>query len=291
MQPTNYELLMQKVELRSEASEALSAIQNNLLKLPSLQLLNLKNPAELYLNQGVINRYLIIEEDFRWLFLNIPIDREKPLSIKEARKASLHINSIYLHTNGVLDNFAWLFLHQLKPKLLDSINPKKVGLFSQEILSIIPEVDEKNTLINYREWQQQMLKKRHPVAHRLPLYIPPQILLSQEELEKKASLEMQQIQNTDNFAKESIKSTKESQYKSIEELVQQNKDIDKRIKKLREKQREIDNEINKLGRFQPGFLYPEENILHPIYPTIPQDLKALDAITNACSNILYEACK
>lgn len=291
MSSEGYEALLRKTKLRSEASEVLSSIQMRLVDIQAANLPHLMVKAQQYLMQGVLNRYLTIEENWRWIFFNLPVDRKESLSTHGTRVASVHLNSIYLHIQGVLDNFAWLFIHQLDVKLAGTIKRTDVFLYSKKILELLPESPEKDKIKDFSSWYKEVCMKRHPVAHRLPLHIPSQILPSKEAAAKSQELETQYFENINRFAKESKEALVTNPLDlDIHGLNKRNQDVTERINKYEKEQQAIEKEIEKLGTFTPGFMYPEESVIYPIYPTVTEDIKNLDTITNECLSIIKEIC-
>jgi hypothetical protein len=75
---------------------------------------------------------------------------------------------------------------------------------------------------------------------------------------------------------------------SIDELNKRNEETTNRINKHRKEKQAIEKATENLGAFIPGFLYPGENVIYPIYPTVTDDLKNLDTVTNLCLAIIKE---
>ena len=102
-------------------------------------------------------------------------------------------------------------------------------------------------------WEQDLKKRRDPVAHRIPLYVP-HTMVNQKEAEVYKDLEKQfheQI-NTANLHGN-----------------------DDTFQKMHE-----------VGTFYPYFVHHPEEALIPIYPTIPTDLAHLIQIADITEDLL-----
>ncbi len=175
--------------------------------------------------------------------------RTEPLSHDEQLILSREINIIYMHLRGVLDNFAWCLLYERQPELVDTIHRNDVGLFSQKFrrqCAAFVEIEEK--IKEHDAWHDEVQERRNPVAHRIPLYVPPSVI-TQEEAKSYHAL--------DNRINDNLNSLK-----------------------LDEARLALD-EINTIGTFYPYFVHHPNEPHIPIYPTIPTDMTHLIRIGNA----------
>lgn len=107
--------------------------------------------------------------------------RTQPLTHDEQKDLSRDLNVLYMHTRGVLDNFAWSLLYERHPHIAPRVNPYDVGLFSQKYRAQCPcFVEIEKDIDVHRDWDKDLKERRDPVAHRIPLYIPPSFLSEQE---------------------------------------------------------------------------------------------------------------
>lgn len=107
--------------------------------------------------------------------------RTQPLSPDEQVSLSQAINNTYIHLLGILDNFAWSLLHERQGKLADTMYRNDVGLFSKKFrkqciayLEIAAEIEWHDT------WHKEVKERRNPVAHGIPLYVPPAALTADQ---------------------------------------------------------------------------------------------------------------
>jgi len=107
--------------------------------------------------------------------------RSEPLSHDEQSALSQEINIIYMNLRGILDNFAWCLLYERQPELADKIDRNDVGLFSKRFrkhFDAYSEIDDEIKV--HSVWHHDVKERCDPVAHRIPLYVPP-ALITQEE--------------------------------------------------------------------------------------------------------------
>lgn len=221
-----------------------NSINRNLLIAEKCQ----SEEAKYYLKYGLGRRTLMIFHAFRKLFLDIPPNRTEPLTSDELRTHSNNINLIYMNIRGSLDNIGWAMCHECFGEDLGFIKNK------QKIDALYMDKIQKDKFRNYirkvnhlREWYSNLKEKRDPVAHRIPLSIPPSGLTNEEGKEY------------DNLIDEALRCAIERDFNSSSEKFAQ---------------------IEKLGVFVPYFVHrPGE--AWPIYPTVPDDLGALLHILDA----------
>lgn len=208
----------------------------------------LSKEAQNYLQYGAGRRLLAIWYSYRSITHIAHPERKEPLSESEAHEINKDINLIYMHLRGVLDNYAWVYIFEKEPSLFKTSKGKvrkNIGLFNKDI-----STDSHNkafwlSLEQHMQWANEMSDKRDPVAHRIPLYIVPSVITS-DQAQQYEGLEKQQND-------------------ALKEL-----DFDK-VTALSLQQR-------KLGVFPMVFAHNSHEALIPIYPTIPQDMAHLIAI-------------
>jgi len=153
----------------------------------------LKNAhAKPHLKFGVGRRFQMILFSFSLINTIASPGRDKPLQREEQCELNIHLNSIYIHMHGVLDNLAWGYCHETKMlgELKDlneseSKTRRQVGLFTKCFKKAIKDdsVDLAKILENHEKWFLELRKLRDPIAHRLPLYAIPSILSEEETQE------------------------------------------------------------------------------------------------------------
>jgi hypothetical protein len=277
------ENLLLETRLQGEASEVWDRLFQHFTILTYFNHPKLHNQSLNYLRYGSAKRIMTIWEDMRWLKRNIPVKRRAPLAGGECRAASLHLNSLYLNIRGCLDNFAWALLWQLAPSEAEKFDSEddfqRVGLFKKSVLGKLSGTKLKDFLEGCAEWDKDFKVKRDPVAHRLPLFIPPQILKEAEAQEYQA-LNRQITESNSEFFQMSMEESKRQCEDSFDEIIDKNERVEALIKKHDETQARLYRELESLGAFIPCFGYSKNEPSIPLYPTITEDCKQLANITD-----------
>jgi hypothetical protein len=132
--------------------------------------------AKEYLHQGVSRRWEVIERCIENIFSIFPAERNNLLSHEELIEIEINLHAFFVNIFGLLDNLAWVFIHE--QKLTGAIDKIKVGLFKKETKKYLPL-----KFCNYLDspqiklWHKQyLINYRDALSHRIPLYVPPQIL-------------------------------------------------------------------------------------------------------------------
>ncbi len=201
--------------------------------------------AAIFLKYGVSKRLLAIWYSYRTITSIAHPERTEPLTENESHELDNVINLIYMHLRGVLDNYAWAYLYEKEPALLQDNNGKArklIGLFNDDFKKNSNKKDFWNEINEYKTWSTELSAKRDPVAHRIPLYVVPSILThEQHETYQKLEQEYSEALSIMDFEK-----------------------IDALFPALRS-----------LGVLPMQFAHnPDENPF-PIYPTIPSDMANL----------------
>lgn len=145
---------------------------------------------------GAGRRILVIMENYISINKIAYPNRSDPLNPEESVVLNLHLNSLYFHLSGLLDNLAWgvTLEHSVFSPFNedDPTDRRKVGLFKKGFLGQI----QKKSGILYQalqsklDWYHQLADLRDPLAHRIPLYVTPAIL-TEEEGEEYGQLKIQ----------------------------------------------------------------------------------------------------
>jgi len=249
--------------------------------------LNLCREAFIYLQFGVARRLNWIFKDLCWLTTYTPPDRTKPLTPDECGDAGRYLNSMYLHIRGVLDNFAWALLWQLNPvkaqELEDTGGHRKVELFRDTGKNSLP-TKLQQTVEGLKVWNDDLKSRRDPVAHRLPLQIPPQFV-TRAEADKYLELEGKDHENLNNlataFAEHDVQNPYDGFNDPPEQIMEHLDQIDKLSDEYDRKREILSKQMQSVGRFVPKFLYSlDESDLIDMYPTILEDCNNLITIAD-----------
>lgn len=211
--------------------------------------------AKFFILYGPGRRLGMIWVSYRDILEHIATDRTEPLPQDEVATVSRDLNVIYINIPGVLDNYALCLLHQVATDKTKKLPAVKVGLFSSEFMDD-PNLDSLRPLLDeFSKWHKELKTRRDPAVHRIPLYVPPAALSSEEK----------------------------------DRYIELGEQIDEATKIQNfQKYDELNAEQDRLGTFMPYFLHhPDEDII-PIYPTVPQDIANLIKIVNHVHTFLHE---
>ena len=150
----------------------------NLFKLTGV----LKNEkAKEYLLHGVMRRLGVIERCVENIYSKFPLRQETLLCGDELKDVDINLHAFFVNIFGLLDNMAWVSVCERNRR--KGINKKDVGLYkmsTQEILS-----DAFKAYLNsdrMKRWHDEYLKNyRDALSHRIPLYVPPKNLTSEQQ--------------------------------------------------------------------------------------------------------------
>lgn len=125
--------------------------------------------------------------------------RDDVLSPYTVTEANIHLNAYYLNLRGALDNLAWCLKYE--HGLLENVsegshkNVMQCDLFGDRFLKELGEKQPrlKGFLMGKREWAQELRDVRDPAAHRIPLYVAPGILKSQEQVDEYRKIERETV--------------------------------------------------------------------------------------------------
>lgn len=165
---------------------------SNKLDLINLPQNNLKTlQGDQFYFSGVFRRLSIIRENYRYLIEICPPDRIKYLEEAEAAKAAVHLNSLYLHIWGCIDNLAWIIAYEVEYGVIENKGSRHMS--DKGKINLFPSLNQKKKenlrtfitnryknleciLIAFDEWIKELGGIRHPAAHRMPLQIVPYFL-------------------------------------------------------------------------------------------------------------------
>lgn len=230
------------VEERAQTSHALvvwQALQSLYEQISLVVPKSLKNSqAQIFLLHGAGRRLGTMFHCYRAIVHTAHEGRKEPLTHEEQQNLSRDLNLIYMNLRGVLDNFAATFLYERAPNV--ALDRQHIDLFSKIYRKEIQAFNEiRDVVTTCDEWNKEVKSRRDPVAHRIPLYLPPAILTSKEaatykEFEARYWSELAKLQ-----------------FDNVDATFSQ---------------------WQRLGRFHPFFLHHPEEDPFPLYPTIPSDL-------------------
>lgn len=134
--------------------------------------------AREFLQHGFLRRLKTIKNCIQDIFIIYPPERDELLTDDERHTLEVSAQAIVIHTFGCLDDLAWIY----KEEKNIIINKLCVSLFNDKFQKLI--VNE--PLINFlnkekiKSWFENTCKtNRDAIAHRIPIYIPPAQILTE----------------------------------------------------------------------------------------------------------------
>ena len=141
---------------------------------------NLKvEKAKEYLFHGVLRRLNVIERCVENIYSTFPLERKELLSDDELKDVDINLHAFFVNIFGLLDNLAWVLVYEKRLK----IDKQNVGLYKTQTYFAKPFRDYLN-LDRIKKWHDEYLKNyRDALSHRIPLYVPPKALTSEERIQ------------------------------------------------------------------------------------------------------------
>lgn len=150
--------------------------------------------AQRHFKEGFVRRHYMLQSSRLYLNDRCSQMRKESLSPYEATDCAIYLNAYYLNLCGALDNLAWVL--QCEYELLNGvteIDKKRMGcgLFKEDFLKCLSLRHPKlaGVLNNNKTWIRTVVELRDPAAHRIPIYVPPSVITTKEQIEKFRSLE------------------------------------------------------------------------------------------------------
>lgn len=213
--------------------------------------------AQFYARYGAARRFAMVHGAFCSIFHIAPPDRCEPLQNEEGQTLTIEINVIYMNVRAILDNYAWVVLYEKIPDKVGKIRRQNVDLFGKCINDYSNLSPLACALQSYRDWNKEIKERRDPVAHRIPLYVPPSFLNPEErkrynelfDQHLRAALEQHDFETSDAAWAE----------------------------------------LESLGRFPACFMHHPKESSSPLFPTISTDIANLLKIYCLVSEFLCPA--
>jgi hypothetical protein len=211
--------------------------------------------ASHFLRFGVMRRLRMIDSAFKSFQAVVPPNRTVPLSQEQSDRVCRDLNAIYIDLLGLLDNYAWVVVHQHGSAATKAKNALSIGLFKQAF-AVDPSLKAvADALQPFRDWETDVKTRRNPAAHRMPLYVPPAALTPEDvvQVERFEAL-ISQALHAQEFEK---------------------------MDALRESRRRV-------GTLVPKFLHDPGEPVIDIYPTVPEDIGQAVKIGRTVQTFLLE---
>jgi len=147
-----------------------------------------------YLAHGVARRIKVMHRAIQNLYSQFPPSTKRPLNEDVLSDVQINLQAFVMNLYGVFDNCAWAFVY--KHSLETVIKRRQdIGLFNPKTAQYLPQViKEYLSSAIITQWCERYLKSyRDSLAHRIPLYIPPAEITT-EEGERYNRLETEKVE-------------------------------------------------------------------------------------------------
>lgn len=211
-------------------------------------------PAHYNLLYGVARRSKMISGALRQLYSLVRPDRRQPLPHDDVFEVERALNDIYIHAKGMIDNYAWTIYHLFGDDELKKLHHTDIGLFRRKFQRNVSVSDFAEIAREFQTWEAQLKERRDPVAHRIPLTVPPAIL-----------------DETDADTYRKLQEKADDAFRNLVVLAAQQAPIDD-VKAASDTLTTINLEMGKVGTFLPLIIQDPEVRGVPIYPTVAQDV-------------------
>lgn len=227
-------------------------------------------PGEAYhhLVFGAGRRSKMIWVAFRELFGIIQPDRKQPLPHDQVAEAARALNDIYIHMRGMLDNFAWTIAQLFGDDDLKSLHQNDIGFFARKFRRNGSISDFIDITEPFSDWEREIKERRDPIAHRIPLSVPPSILTADDH---ELYAEKQREWSEANAGMLALMQSGGSM-----------EEIDAASSHGKALFRELDN----IGTFVPIIIHNPDDGGVKIYPTVPEDMGKLVNLSRQLLNLI-----
>lgn len=203
---------------------------------------------------GGVRRSRFVWDGLRDFYKIAHPKRDGPLKQDESFQLERALNDIYIHSRGLFDNMAWSIFALYLPKDIEQIRPTDVDLFRVRTLRK-NGLDWLVCIIEpFLDWHSDFKTRRDPVAHRIPLSVPPSIVTTEQA---KARQELY-----------------EAWWQAGQDVVlamQRNESSD--VVAAKEKEKEgLFEELESIGTFCPYMSVDPDRAPVPLYPTVAEDV-------------------
>lgn len=205
---------------------------------------------------GVMRRLRMIDSSFKSFQSIVPPNRTVPLPQEQSDRVCRDLNAIYIDLLGLLDNYAWVAVHQLGSAATQSASPLSIGLFKPAFAADPALKPAADAMQPFAAWERDVKTRRNPAAHRMPLSVPPAALTPNDVVE---------FERFEALISEALRA---QEFEKLDAL--------------REGRRRV-------GTLVPKFLHDPGEPVIDIYPTIPEDIGQAVKIGRAMQTFLSES--
>jgi hypothetical protein len=164
----------QLADIRSKCATIEKRTDNLVLKFTYFPFKN--EQARHYGQQGFARRVQVLRRCIENVFKIIPPGTMKVPSKGRLYDAQINIQASLANVYGIIDNLAWIWVYE---RNLSNVIPRRhVGLGKQnKTVRSSLSVEFQKHLVSIDGWFDYLADFRHALAHRIPIYIPPGMVL------------------------------------------------------------------------------------------------------------------
>ncbi len=140
--------------------------------------------AQEYAMHGFVRRLKTLVRCIENVFTILPPERTALPTANELADAVINIQAFVFNVFGSIDNLAWIWVQERSITNPDGtpLNRTRVGLTAKnEIVRASFSKEFRDYLVGLDEWICHLEDFRHALAHRIPLYIPPSVISTNDE--------------------------------------------------------------------------------------------------------------
>lgn len=188
---------------------------------------------------------------------------------EEVDRASRSLNDIYIHALGVLDNYAHAIGAQMALERFTKLVPMKKTLFSREFLACCESPSLRSLTEPFQTWASALKQLRNPVAHGIPLTVPPAFL---NEETRPAYVE-----------------ASKAYYETLNDPpLADGPNGERTFAEWRERVQTLEARMDSIGEFHPVIVHdPRANVV-PIYPTVLDDAGKLVVLCRGLNQFIAD---
>lgn len=245
------------------------ALSNLMVEVIALSSRMHQGPALEHLRFGAGRRLKIIWQGIRDLFAVAPPERQEPMISGDVDTAARALNDIYIHSLGTLDNYTHALGWHLAGEPFSALRNTKKTLLDKEFLKCCGSPSLRRTVEPYRNWIERLKSLRDPVAHRIPLTVPPAIITDKSRAEWEAANEAYQSALGSPPPIDGPES-----YLAVEEWSSRVAHLLKRLETV--------------GEFRPWIAHDPRAEVVPIYPTVLEDVARLILMCRSLNKLFVD---
>jgi len=127
---------------------------------------------------GFARRLQCLHRCIHNVFDNLPPELEQAPDRDTRHEAELQIQAFVFHAFGAADNLAWIWVSEenITRNNGTPLPDASIGIRKQQVMQSFSEAFRAHLQVR-EEWFKYLESFRHALAHRIPLYIPPYVVL------------------------------------------------------------------------------------------------------------------